>query len=132
MCGLRRLGLKGTEMEKADLAAQQAEAIYAELGGDTSGRVDDYSRLVYLMAEIAQARGQYEQASFYYQRSVVLFGQTGDRLQSGRAFLRLAEIATHLGASGEASEWLREARSILERTGAPRDLQRLAELSSRI
>jgi len=119
-------------LEKADESARLAQAIYAELGGETSGRIDDYARLIYLMAENAQARGQFEQASFFYQRSMTLFEQTGDRLQRGRALLRLADVALQLGLPGEAREWVGEARSTLEHTGSPRDLQRLEEITSRL
>jgi len=128
--GQARLG-QGN-LDKADEAVRQSQATYEELGGEESGRVDDYARLVYLMAEIAQARGVYEQASFYYQRSMALFEHTGDRLQRGRALLRLTEVACHLGFRGEAREWLDEARAILEHTGTDRDREQLRVISSRL
>jgi tetratricopeptide (TPR) repeat protein len=127
-----RAWLGNGNMDKADEFVRQAQAIYEELGGEESGRVDDYARLVYLMAEIALARGLFEQASFYYQRSMNLFEHTGDRLQRGRALLRLAEVAVRLGVLGEAREWLLEAKNILEHTSTSQDLQQLQIISSQL
>ena len=127
-----RAWLGSGSLDKADEFVRQAQAVYEELGGEESGRVDDYARLVYLMAEIALARGLFEQASFYYQRSMNLFEHTGDRLQRGRALLRLAEVAMRLEVLGEAREWLLEAKTILEHTSTSQDLQQLQIISSQL
>jgi tetratricopeptide (TPR) repeat protein len=116
-------------LEKAEESGQLAEAIYTELGGEASGRVDDYARLVFLQAEIASVRSEDDKAALLYQKSVTLFEQTGDRLQSGRSLLRLSGVLARSRRIEEARECFGQARSILEQAGSSRDLQRLSEMA---
>jgi tetratricopeptide (TPR) repeat protein len=128
--GLACLGLG--DQTRAEEEARKAQAAYNELGGEDSGRVDDYARLIYLMGGLANARGQLEQADFYYQRSAGLFEQAGDRLQRGRALLRVVEVGLARGVRDEAAGWLDEAKRELENSLAPQDGEVVASLSARI
>ena len=115
-------------LERAEDSGRLAEAVYGELGGEASGRVDDYARLVFLQAEIAAVQRQDSQAAALYHRSVSLFEQTGDRLQRGRALARLAEVLARSAQLDEARSLCAQARVLLEQAGSSRDLQRLSEL----
>ena len=88
--------------------------------------------LVYLMGGLAAARGQLEQAEFYFQRSAGLFAQSGDRLQRGRALLRVAEAAFSRGALDEAVEWLEDAGNELGNSPAPQDHLAVAVLDKKL
>jgi predicted ATPase len=120
------------ELERAEESARTAAAAYEELGGESSGRVDDYARLVYLLGELAGARGQLEQAAGHYQCSAALFAQAGDRLQRGRSLLRAAENALTRGARAESLASLREAELELENSPVPQDHEAVAALTARL
>lgn len=113
------------EPEAARESARLAEEAYLELGGESSGRVDDYARVKALRGELALLDGQLDVAAGCIAESLALVQQVGDQVQRARLLVIAAHIERLRQRESEAAGLTQEARSLFERFGNLTELNKL-------
>ncbi len=121
--GLAWLGLNN--QDQAVECAQKARLGYQVLGGDSSGRVEDYARLLMLDGEIALRRGDLGAAARSFRASADRFGEVADPAKRGRALLSLAEVEARRGDREQSAALVEQARAALGRAMTPADEARM-------
>ncbi|MCD6474877.1 MAG: AAA family ATPase [Anaerolineaceae bacterium] len=130
--GLALLGLG--QVEAAYKASRMAVSTFKQKNQDGSNKVglDDQANIFQLLGKIAQTRGQYNRAQFYYQRCFKMLHKANRPLPAARTLLILVELLVMEQKRDEAEKQLEIAEKIFKEHNATSELSRIEELHRQI
>jgi hypothetical protein len=85
----------------------------------------EWGRYEHLMARVALARGNYDEAGRHTERSVSILKASGSPIETGRALYWAALLTLKLGEAAHARQELLAIRQTFAQLGAAADLKRV-------